>query len=113
MRRRDPEAGAHGPASSVSRSGDAANPTLQLTVPVAIEVSPLHHRDCFLFLHEVSESVSGLGQEKEIKHTLLLLKQGGDNSLFWKCANYLNGVRDPKTTGRKQGSPEGLRETLI
>ena len=61
MRRRDPEAGAHGPASSVSRSGDAANPTLQLTVPVAIEVSPLHHRDCFLFLHEVSESVSGLG----------------------------------------------------
>ena len=67
MRRRDPEAGAHGPASSVSRSGDAANPTLQLTVPVAIEVSPPHHRDCFLFLHKVSESV---GQEKEIKRTV-------------------------------------------
>lgn len=103
MRRRDPEAGAPRPAPSVSGSGDAASPTLQLTVPV----SPPHHRDCFLFLREVSESVNGLGQEKEIKRTLLLLKQRGDNSLFWKCANYLSGFRDPKTTGRKQGSPEG------
>ena len=113
MRRRDPAAEeAHGPASSVSQSGDAANLTLRLTVPVTIGVLPPHHRNCFLFLHEVSESIRDLGQEKEIKHILFHLRQGSNISVFWKCANYLSGFRDPKTTGRKQGSPEGLRESL-
>lgn len=104
MRRRDPAAeGAHGPASSVSRSGDAANPTLRLTVPVTVGVSPPHHRNCFLFPHEVSESIMDLGQEKETYSVPSETRK--QHQPFLEVCELSQWVQGPQNHGEETGVP--------